>query len=155
MTTELLTRVNTNTDLITAVNKQIANWTILYEKLHNYHWFIKGHHFFTLHGKFEEFYNEAAGYIDELAERILSIGGNPVGTLKECLEIASIKEAAGNENETEMVKVVQADFELMVNEIKGILGMAENSGDDGTGDMLLGIQSSLEKHIWMLQAFLG
>ncbi len=93
MTTELLTPVNTNTELITAVNKQVANWTILYEKLHNYHWFIKGHHFFTLHGKFEEFYDEAAGYIDELAERILSIGGKPIGTLKECLEIATIKEA--------------------------------------------------------------
>ncbi len=54
-----------------------------------------------------------------------------------------------------MVKAVQADFSLMVNEIKGILGIAENSGDEGTADMLLGIQKSLEKHIWMLQAFLG
>ncbi|HVH95332.1 MAG TPA: ferritin-like domain-containing protein, partial [Bacillus sp. (in: firmicutes)] len=48
-------------ELIHAVNKQVANWTVLYVKLHHYHWFVKGHHFFTLHEKFEELYDEANG----------------------------------------------------------------------------------------------
>ncbi|MEW8986778.1 MAG: DNA starvation/stationary phase protection protein, partial [Bacillus sp. (in: firmicutes)] len=73
-------------DLIQAVNKQVANWTVLYTKLHNYHWYVKGRHFFTLHTKFEELYNEAATIIDEFAERILALEGKPVATLKEYLE---------------------------------------------------------------------
>ena len=44
-----------NQEIIGAVNKQVANWTVLYEKMHHYHWYVKGHHFFGLHGKFEEF----------------------------------------------------------------------------------------------------
>lgn len=143
------------TELIGAVNKQVANWTVLYVKLHNYHWFIKGHHFFTLHEKFEDYYNEAAGIIDELAERILSIGGKPIGTIKECLELATIKEATGTEGENEMVKTIHADFTTIMNELKAAQGLAEQNNDQGTADMLLGIQSNLQKHLWMLQAFMG
>lgn len=47
----------------------------------------------SLHEKFEELYNEASQYVDDLAERILAIGGNPVGTLKESLEISIVDEA--------------------------------------------------------------
>ncbi|WP_318507899.1 DNA starvation/stationary phase protection protein [Bacillus sp. T3] len=142
-------------ELFTAVNKQVANWTVLYVKLHNYHWLIKGHHFFTLHEKFEEYYNEASANIDELAERILSIGGKPVGTIKECLELSSIKEASGTEAETEMVQAIHNDFATIVNELKGAIELAEQNNDQGTADILIGIQKNLRKHMWMLQAFLG
>ena len=77
--------------LVDLVNKQVANWTVLFTKLHNFHWYVKGHQFFVLHDKFEELYNEAAIHIDELAERLLALEGKPVGTLKESLELASIK----------------------------------------------------------------
>ena len=60
--------------------------------MHNFHWYVKGP-FFSLHEKFEELYNEASQYVDDLAERILAIGGNPVGTLKESLEISIVDEA--------------------------------------------------------------
>lgn len=78
--------------LIQAVNKQVANWTVMYVKLHNYHWYVKGKDFFTLHEKFEELYNETATYIDDLAERLLALNGKPIATMKESLETASVKE---------------------------------------------------------------
>lgn len=143
------------TGLIQEVNKQVANWTVLYVKLHNYHWFIKGKHFFTLHEKFEALYDEAATIIDELAERILSIGGKPIGTIKECLATASIKEASGTEGEVEMVKAILTDFTTLTDELKIAIGLAEQAEDQGTADILLGIQKSLRKHMWMLQSFLG
>ncbi|MBP2243037.1 starvation-inducible DNA-binding protein [Cytobacillus eiseniae] len=141
--------------LIQAVNKQVANWTVLYMKLHNYHWYIKGRHFFTLHEKFEELYNEANQHIDELAERILSLEGSPVGTMKACLEMASIEEAAGNEMEEDMVKAICADFIKMADELQEGIQLAEEANDEGTGDMLIAIKQSLKKHIWMLKAYLG
>lgn len=142
-------------ELIHAVNKQVANWTVLYVKLHHYHWFVKGHHFFTLHEKFEELYDEANSHIDVLAERILSIGGRPISTLKECLETASIQEAKGDETEDDMVREICEDFEKIIQEVQATMKLAENAYDQGTSDTLLSINGSLQKHVWMLKAYLG
>lgn len=136
------------------VNKQIANWSVLYIKLHNYHWYVKGPQFFTLHEKFEQLYNEAALHIDELAERLLALGGAPVATMKECLEQSSVKEATGQETAEQMVATIVSDFETMIRELKEGMQVAEEVGDETTGDMLLGIHQSLEKHVWMLKSFL-
>jgi starvation-inducible DNA-binding protein len=141
--------------LVSVLNKQIANWSVLYMKLHNYHWYVKGSQFFTLHVKFEEFYNEAGLNVDVIAERLLAIGGNPVATMKECLEIASIDEANGQETADEMVQSLINDFSLITGELREDMSMAEKMNDETTGDMLLAIHSGLEKHIWMLTAFLG
>ncbi|MBA2871837.1 starvation-inducible DNA-binding protein [Anoxybacillus calidus] len=141
--------------LMDIVNKQIANWSVLYIKLHNYHWFVKGPQFFTLHTKFEELYNEASLHIDELAERLLALGGAPVATMKECLQVASVKEATGQETAEEMVSTLVNDFETMIGELKEGMKVAEEVDDETTGDMLLGIHQSLEKHVWMLKSFLG
>ncbi|BDG46079.1 Dps family protein [Parageobacillus sp. KH3-4] len=137
------------------VNKQIANWSVLYIKLHNYHWYVKGSQFFTLHEKFEQLYNEAALHIDELAERLLALGGAPVATMKECLEQSSVKEATGQETAEQMVATIVSDFETMIAELKEGMQVADEVGDETTGDMLLGIHQSLEKHVWMLKSFLG
>ncbi|WP_066175224.1 Dps family protein [Bacillus marinisedimentorum] len=141
--------------LIDLVNKQVANWSVLYTKLHNYHWYVTGEQFFTLHEKFEEFYTEAAVHIDELAERLLAIGGKPVATMREYLEISSVKEAAGDENAKQMVEEIANDFTTVIEELKKGMSIADEADDETTGDMLLAIHSSLEKHVWMLNSFLG
>lgn len=138
-----------------AVNKQIANWGVLYVKLHHYHWHVKGKQFFTLHEKFQQLYEEAAVQIDELAERVLAIKGKPVSTMKGMLELATVKEASGDESADVMVKTIMQDFRTMSSEAAKAMELAESAGDQSTADMLLGIQTSLEKHIWMLEATLG
>ncbi|MCY7696179.1 DNA starvation/stationary phase protection protein [Bacillus altitudinis] len=141
--------------LLNVVNKQVADWTVLYVKLHNYHWYVKGKDFFTLHEKFEELYTETATYIDDLAERMLALNGQPVATMKECLEISSIQEAEGNESAEQMVKNLYDDFSNIAEELKKGMELAGEVGDETTGDMLLAIHQSIEKHNWMLKAYLG
>ncbi|MED0586950.1 Dps family protein [Bacillus subtilis] len=141
--------------LIQAVNKQVANWTVMYVKLHNYHWYVKGKDFFTLHEKFEELYNETATYIDDLAERLLALNGKPIATMKESLETASVKEADGNETAEQMVQSVYDDFTVIAEELKNGMDLADEVGDETTGDMLLAIHQNIEKHNWMLKAYLG
>ncbi|AHL72559.1 Dps family protein [Bacillus altitudinis] len=141
--------------LLNVVNKQVADWTVLYVKLHNYHWYVKGKDFFTLHEKFEELYTETATYIDDLAERMLALNGQPVATMKECLEISSIQEAEGNESAEQMVKNLYDDFSNIAEELKQGMELAAEVGDETTGDMLLAIHQSIEKHNWMLKAYLG
>ncbi|KRF21361.1 Dps family protein [Paenibacillus sp. Soil787] len=137
------------------LNKQIANWGLLYVKLHNFHWYVKGNQFFTLHVKFEELYNEAALHVDELAERLLSIGGQPAATMKAFMELSSLKEASGTETATKMVEAVIEDFTILTQELKAGMQACEEVQDETTSDMLLAIQTSVEKHRWMLQSFLG
>ncbi|MDU0205039.1 Dps family protein [Paenibacillus sp. MAH-36] len=137
------------------LDKQVANFSILYMKLHNYHWYVKGENFFTLHLKFEELYGEAALHLDVIAERMLSLRAVPTATLQEHLELASIKEASKGASAAEMVKQLASDFTLICSELTEGIALAEESKDQPTADMLIGIRASLEKHSWMLESFLG
>jgi starvation-inducible DNA-binding protein len=146
--------VNQN-QVVSLLNKQVSNWSVLYTKLHNYHWFVKGSMFFRLHEKFEELYDEAAESIDELAERILAIGGKPLATMKEHLAAASVQEASGNESAEQMVQQITADFGQIVSELKEAISTAEAAEDHPSADMLITMRSDLEKHIWMLNALMA
>ncbi|MBO0999961.1 DNA starvation/stationary phase protection protein [Bacillus sp. SD075] len=138
----------------TLVNKEIANFSVLYTKIHNYHWFVNGPHFFELHQKLEELYKEVTSNYDELAERLLAIGEKPVATLKEYMELTTIEEATGKENTEDMVQSVISDFEKLSKEFLEIIEVAEEE-DPVTADMLTGMKKSLNKHAWMLRAYLG
>ncbi len=137
------------------LNRQLANFSVLYVKLHNFHWYVKGPQFFTLHAKFQELYTEFALHIDEIAERSLTLKGKPPATMKQYLELSSVKEAAGGESANAMVEVLVKDFDLVIGELKSGIEAAQEQGDETTVDLLLGIQSSLEKHNWLLNSFLG
>lgn len=144
-----------SSELIKELNVQVSTWSVLYTKLHNYHWYVKGHQFFTLHNKFEELYNEATAHMDEIAERILTLGGDPVATLKEHLEQSVVAEARGDEKADEMVKVIADDFGKTMDSLKKGMELAGKEGDDMTEDLLNATYQSIEKHQWMLNAFLG
>ncbi|OXM14046.1 Dps family protein [Paenibacillus herberti] len=140
-------------DLSAALNLQVANWNVLYVKLQQFHWLVKGPHFFTLHEKFQALYEEAALRVDELAERILAIGGRPISTMRDYLTASSLTEGSGSESAIEMVRAITADYRVLVTELKQAITVAETADDEVTADMLLAIKEGLEKHIWMLDAF--
>ncbi|MGN7479651.1 Dps family protein [Solibacillus silvestris] len=141
--------------LNTLLNDLVATWSVMYTKLHNYHWYVNGPSFFTLHTKFEELYNEVTLNLDEIAERILTKGGKPVATLKENLDLSLIKEATGKEETEEMVSTLIADFNTIMEALEKAMEAASEEGDDRTEDMLNAQYQSLEKHTWMLNAYLG
>mgnify|MGYP000213655442 CR=1 FL=1 len=141
--------------LTNQLNELVATWSVMYTKLHNYHWYVNGPSFFTLHTKFEELYNEVTLNLDEVAERILSKGGKPVATLKEHLALSLIEEASGKETTEQMVEITIADFETIMKALKQAMATASEAGDDRTEDLLNATYQSLEKHAWMLNAFLG
>lgn len=144
-----------NQDITKILNQQVANWSLLYVKLHNYHWLVRGIHFYELHLKFEELYNEAALNVDQLAERILAVQGKPLATLKEFLAEASLKEATGKETPEQMIETLANDFEMLSFQLKDGIEVANQTNDDVTADLLTQIRVSVEKHLWMFRAFLG
>jgi starvation-inducible DNA-binding protein len=149
---KVLTKSAPVTELL---NKQVANWSVLYTKLHNYHWYVKGESFFDLHIKFEELYTEAGKHLDVIAERILALRGKPLATLKEYLAAASIKEAKGNESAAQMVTQLVEDFRMLAEELTNGIEDAEKNEDQPSADMMIQIRTSLEKHAWMFEAYLG
>ncbi|MDX1807033.1 MAG: DNA starvation/stationary phase protection protein, partial [Paenisporosarcina sp.] len=134
------------------LNKQVATWSVMYTKLHNFHWYVKGPQFFTLHAKFEELYNEATLHMDEIAERLLTLGGQPVATLKEHLELSEVTEATGKESTEQMVGTVVKDFDKIMKSLKKGMDEAAKDEDDMTEDLLNAVYQSIEKHQWMLNA---
>ena len=144
-----------NEEVIKVLNQQVANWTVAFTKLHNFHWYVKGPNFFSLHTKFEELYDEASQYIDDLAERILAAGGNPVATLKESLDLSIIKEADKGYKAEEMVEELSKDFDNVSKQLEEAIEVASNADDDVTEDMFIGMQTNIDKHNWMLKSYLG
>jgi starvation-inducible DNA-binding protein len=147
-------KVNT-ASLEQVLNRQVANLNVLYVKVHNYHWYVKGEQFFSLHVKFEELYDDITLKMDEVAERLLSIKGSPAATMKEYLEIATIQEATGKEDTRGMVQSLIEDFATVAEELSEGIELAEQVSDQPTADLFIKIRSDLEKNQWMLRSFLG
>lgn len=147
-------KVNTSS-IEQVLNRQVANLNVLYVKIHNYHWYVKGEQFFALHVKFEELYDDITLKMDEVAERLLSIKGSPAATMKEYLEIATIQEATGKEDARGMVQALIEDFATVAEELTEGIELAEENSDQPTADLFIKIRTDLEKNQWMLRAFLG
>lgn len=137
------------------LNLQIANWSVLYTKLHRFHWYVKGPLFFTLHAKFEELYDESALVVDQVAERLLSIGGEPIATMKEYLESATIQESANETKASDMVATLVKDYKHINESLKQLADLAESENDTITNDLAVGLIEKIDTHVWMLSAYLG
>ncbi|AUD64470.1 DNA starvation/stationary phase protection protein [Tenericutes bacterium MZ-XQ] len=138
--------------LYKVLNKQVANLSVFFTKLHHYHWYVEGPQFYQLHEKFEGLYDEMNELYDAFAERLLMIGGKPLSNMKAYLEATSLKEASGKEDAMDMVKHVLDDIKLIHAELKEVLEIAQSLGDEVTADLVIGTMSSFEKHVWMLSA---
>ena len=139
------------------LNELVANQGVLYVKLHQYHWFVTGSDFFTLHDKFEALYNEAAAHFDAFAERMIAKGEKPYSTLGEFLEHASIEEKPYKEpiSSEQMVGNLISDFETIRKIASQGVDLAGEEGDDVTEDMLIAYIEEIDNNLWMLRAFLN
>lgn len=140
----------------TGLNKVVATQGLLYTKLHQYHWYLQGPNFFALHEKFEEMYNQTTADFDEVAERLLTIGGEPYATLSEFIEHSVISEDVTNKglSEPEMVKSSVKDLKAYAKLLGEVVKTTDDAGDDVSNDLVIAVKAGVEKDIWMLQAFL-
>jgi starvation-inducible DNA-binding protein len=141
-------------EVVENLNRLLANYHVHYQKLRNFHWNVEGPHFFELHQKFEEQYNEAKINIDEVAERIRIFGKNPVSTLSEYLEISELTEVYETVTAYQMVQEVLRDFETLLSFMTDVNDSANKIGDVGTVDIITTFIKKLEKKHWMFSAWL-
>ncbi|MEQ8241665.1 MAG: DNA starvation/stationary phase protection protein [Cyclobacteriaceae bacterium] len=140
-------------ELVNSLNTLLANYSVHYQKLRNFHWNVKGADFFDIHEKFEDQYNEAKVAIDDIAERVRVFGQTPLSTMREFLDNAEIKESGTDLNTNEMVQEIIKDYEYLLEYMFRTLEIAIENGDSGTEDMIKGFVKATEKNHWMFSAF--
>ncbi len=141
--------------LNTKLNELLANYQLFYQNVRGLHWNIKGREFFELHLKFEEFYDDAVLKIDEIAERILTLGGEPLHTFSDYLRIAKVKAEKGIYEGSKGVQIVIGNFSILIGLEREILKLAADAEDEGTVALMSDYIAQTEKTLWMLNAYLG
>lgn len=142
--------------VVDLLNNYLANYHIHYQKLRGCHWNIKGQNFFTLHVKFEELYTNAQLTIDEIAERVLTLGKAPHSRFEDYIKESDIKEINTiGMNDLNMVDEILSDMAKLIELERDLLAATADAGDDGSNDMVNRFMQFKEKNTWMLRSFSG
>ncbi|QRR00488.1 Dps family protein [Dyadobacter sandarakinus] len=140
--------------VVDLLNDYLANYHIHYQKLRGCHWNIKGQNFFTLHVKFEELYTNAQLTIDEIAERVLTLGKPPHSRFADYISESEIQEVNTiGMPDLEMVDAILGDMAQLISLERELLEASSAAGDDGTNDMVNRFMQFKEKNTWMLRSF--
>ena len=142
-------------EVIAQLNKLLSTYHVFYLNVRGYHWNVKGEHFFTLHPKFEELYTSLQLQIDEIAERILTLGGTPLHAYSDFAQHTSISEDKNVKDGTSCVKGVLTGLQALIAEQRQVSSLAAESDDQGTADLVDEYVQEQEKLVWMYNAFLG
>lgn len=130
----------------------LADSYTLYLQTHNFHWNVTGPQFRELHLMFEEHYTELAVAVDDIAERIRTLGVAAPGTYRAFAELSSIKECEGVPSATEMVVILTQSHEQVVKTCREALKAAQAAEDESSVALISDRMRVHEKTAWMLRA---
>ena len=134
------------------LNLFLSNLNVFYRKLQNYHWNIKGEDFFNVHEKLEEYYNDVNEQIDEIAEHILIIDGQPLGTMSDYLEITQIKEAQNEKICSKKIfEAILKDYNILIENAAKIKEDADNEKRYATSALMDEYLQDFSKKVWMIR----
>lgn len=132
----------------------LADYSMFYQNVRGYHWNIKGEKFFELHLKFEELYNDLLLKIDEVAERILTLGYSPSHRYSDYKQIAAIQESPKVTDGLTAVSDILDSFKTVITLQREILSLAASAGDEGTDALMSDYIRAQEKQVWMYAAYM-
>ena len=136
------------------LNELLANYSIFYQNTRGYHWNIKGQKFFELHLKFEELYNDLLLKIDEVAERILTLGNTPKHNYSDYRSTSKIKESVFVSDGIEAVEEILASLQTIIILQRELLIISSDAEDEGTNALMSDYIRLQEKLVWMYSSFL-
>ena len=142
-------------ELTKALNQLLSDFHIYYQNTRGFHWNIKGKRFFELHAKFEEFYTEALTTIDEIAERILTIGGQPLHTFADYQATSKLVAYKDVSTDVDTVEALVNQLGQLIDQEKVVKDLAAKADDSETEDMMIGLINTQQKTVWMLKAWLS
>ena len=138
-------------EIVRNLNEFLCDLEVLNVKLQNYHWNVNGKGFFITHEKLEEYYDEIRVEIDEIAEHILSLGYQPLGTMQDFMKNSEIQEAKNEKIKTiPIVKNLIQDFETLKQKAVKIKEESEKESDYATSALIDNFLANYSKKLWML-----
>ena len=138
------------------LNQAVADLYVAHIALHQVHWYMRGSGFLVWHPKMDEYMDSLDSYLDEVSERLITLGGKPYSTLTEFLQHSEIEEEEGEfRNVEESLERVLAIYRYLIALFQKALDVTDEEGDDVTNDIFVGAKAELEKTVWMLTAELG
>ena len=137
------------------LNQLLANFQLYYQNLRGIHWNIKGRAFFDLHVKFEELYTDANLKVDEIAERILTLGATPLHTFADYTKAAKVPVGKNISKDENAVELIVASLRELLKMERAILETSGDANDEGTNSMMSDFITEQEKTVWMMKAWLG
>ncbi|MFY0664435.1 MAG: DNA starvation/stationary phase protection protein [Natronospirillum sp.] len=141
--------------LASGLNDLLANYQVFYMNARGYHWNIRGKDFFELHLKFEELYNELLLKVDEIAERVLTLGYEPAHSYSSYLGASAIQEKSKVTNGSEAVAQILESYKTLIAKQRKLLAQASESNDEGTSALMSDYIRGQEKQVWMYSAYLN
>ncbi len=141
--------------LAEGLNKLLADYMMFYQNTRGLHWNIKGQKFFELHLKFEELYTDLLIKVDEVAERILTLGVTPLHTFDDYKNTAKIKSLKNVSDGNDGVQSILDAFSILIVEQRELLGLSADAGDEGTNALMSDYIREQEKLVWMYSSFLN
>ncbi|MFW5760591.1 MAG: Dps family protein [Cyclobacteriaceae bacterium] len=142
-------------ELAGKLNSLLANYSVFYQNTRGFHWNIKGEKFFELHMKFEELYNDLFEKIDEVAERILTLGHAPAHNFSDYMSVSQVKESRNVTDGKVAVEQVLGSFKTIIMIQREILDLAAEADDEGTNALMSDYIREQEKLVWMYSAYLN
>ena len=130
----------------------LADTYSLYLQSHNFHWNVTGPQFNQLHLMFEEHYTEMAVAVDDIAERIRSLGVVAPGTYSEFAQLSNVEEVSGVPSANEMVTILTRGHELIVKTCRSALKIAQAADDESSSALISDRMRVHEKTAWMLRS---
>jgi starvation-inducible DNA-binding protein len=142
-------------ELAEKLNDLLANYQIFYMNARGFHWNIKGEKFFELHLKFEELYNNLVLKIDEIAERVLTLGHTPMHSFDDYMKTAVIKPTKNVVEGRKAVSSILDTFKVLITKQRVLLNLSDVANDEGTNALMSDYIREQEKTIWMYTSFMG
>jgi len=144
-------------EIVTFLNTLLADEYALYTKTRNAHWNVNGPNFFELHKFFESQYEILDIMIDDIAERVRSLGHYALGSLRDFLSVTHMDEENHDfSNPKQIIQTLVNDHETIIRIIRNdITPVSEKYKDLGTADFVTGLMEKHEKMAWMLRAFIS
>lgn len=141
-------------ELSEKLNLLLANYQVYYINLRGFHWNITGEKFFELHVKFEQLYNNIALKIDEVAERVRTLGNIPMHSFTDYLKNSDIREVKNISDGKEAVKYILDGLSTLIKTQRVLLDLSDETGDEGTNSLMSDYIREQEKIVWMYSAFM-
>jgi starvation-inducible DNA-binding protein len=156
MKTEIGIKPANTAEIAQSLNRLLADEHVLYIKTRRAHWNVEGPDFLTIHRFFEEQYKQLEQIIDDIAERIRTIGHFAEATLAGFLAETHLSEDTRAKNDSAgFIKSLLGDHETIIIHLReNIERFDEEWKDAGTSDFITGLMEAHEKMAWMLRAHL-